>query len=189
MQHALNAGDLLLKAKKKVAHGGWLDWLKENCHFSERTAQGYMRLSRELPQLEDSKAQRVADLPLRDALVLLSCGKPKSMINEAVLSDDGILKLFEDFCGELPKILEFDLLLDPKFLKFWGDRQDTLIEKIDSVFDRFNRQMGVDEYGLKAMVECMNFCDKLIPLQTEHNLRFKHWAERVLGKEFRAQEV
>ena len=39
--------------------------------ISERTAQAYMRVARDWPTLE-AKAQRVADLPLRDALALLA---------------------------------------------------------------------------------------------------------------------
>src|SRR5262245_25009399 len=71
--HAQACGQLLIEAKVQVAHGEWLDWLKANCSgISERTAQGYMRLARELPKLDSAKAQRVADLPLRDALAAIA---------------------------------------------------------------------------------------------------------------------
>src|SRR4051794_38084215 len=65
---AVEAGALLLEAKKKVGHGGWGEWLERNRQMAERTAQAYMRLARELPKLEPAKAQRVADSSLRDAL-------------------------------------------------------------------------------------------------------------------------
>lgn len=65
---AREAGELLIQAKAQVAHGHWAQWLKANVPFSERTAQGYMRLVRELPKLDDEKAQRVAVMPLRQAL-------------------------------------------------------------------------------------------------------------------------
>jgi hypothetical protein len=65
---AREAGELLIQAKVQVAHGQWAQWLKANVQFSERTAQGYMRLVRELPKLDDEKAQRVAVMPLRQAL-------------------------------------------------------------------------------------------------------------------------
>ncbi len=71
LQHAINAGELLLKAKTLTPHGTWSDWVRDNCEFSERTAQAYMRVARGLPVLE-AKAQRVADLSFRDALMLLS---------------------------------------------------------------------------------------------------------------------
>jgi hypothetical protein len=65
---AREAGELLIQAKAQVGHGQWANWLKANVQFSERTAQGYMRLVRELPKLDDEKAQRVAVMPLRQAL-------------------------------------------------------------------------------------------------------------------------
>jgi hypothetical protein len=72
--HAVEAGRLLMEAKKLVRHGNWTGWLKQNCEFSERTAQGYIRLARELSKLAEPKAQRVADLSLREALKAVSSG-------------------------------------------------------------------------------------------------------------------
>lgn len=69
---AREAGELLIEAKAQVEHGQWSDWLKANVQFSERTAQGYMRLARELPKLDHEKAQHVAVLPLRQALRAIS---------------------------------------------------------------------------------------------------------------------
>jgi hypothetical protein len=65
-EHALRAGELLLEAKAKVKHGEWLPWLKANCSISQRTAQLYMRVVRERPQLEAKNAS-LADLTLEDA--------------------------------------------------------------------------------------------------------------------------
>ena len=69
--HAVECGRLLIEAKKQVEHGHWLPWLDENCEVSERVAQGYMRVAKNLPELE-SKTKRVSDLPLRDALKMLA---------------------------------------------------------------------------------------------------------------------
>ena len=66
--HVLKAGELLIEAKAKVQHGEWLSWLQQNCTFSERTAQTYMRVAREYPKLDEVNAQRVADFSLRQAL-------------------------------------------------------------------------------------------------------------------------
>jgi N6-adenosine-specific RNA methylase IME4 len=71
VQHALAAGRLLIEAKDKVAHGQWLPWLKENCRCSTRTAQAYMRVARQWPELE-AKAQGLAHLTFEDALGLLA---------------------------------------------------------------------------------------------------------------------
>lgn len=68
LRHALAAGQLLIEAKAKIGHGGWLPWLKVNCpDISERTCQAYMRVAKYLPRLGE-KRNAVADLTLRDAL-------------------------------------------------------------------------------------------------------------------------
>ncbi len=67
-QHAMKCGNLLTEAKSGLPHGQWLPWLKENSEMSERTTQAYMRLARRYEELDDEKAQRVADLPVREAM-------------------------------------------------------------------------------------------------------------------------
>jgi hypothetical protein len=68
LRHAIAAGGLLIEAKAQLKHGQWLPWLTEYCSISERSAQGYMRVARELGALDEAKAQRIADLSFRDAL-------------------------------------------------------------------------------------------------------------------------
>ena len=73
LEHALEAGRLLLEAKAGLAHGEWLPWLEGNCpEIGQRTSQNYMRLASEMPKLESAKAQRVADLSYRDAIRVVS---------------------------------------------------------------------------------------------------------------------
>ena len=67
-QHALKAGELLIRAKAVVEHGQWEGWLIQHCVVAPRTAQAYMRLVNTLPKLSHAEAQRVADLPLRQAI-------------------------------------------------------------------------------------------------------------------------
>jgi Protein of unknown function (DUF3102) len=66
VMHAIRAGELLSRAKANVGHGGWRRWQEKNLAFSVRTAQLYMQLAR-----LDPNAQRVADLPLRQAVLKL----------------------------------------------------------------------------------------------------------------------
>ena len=68
IEHAVNVGKLLIKAKAKFPHGRWLPWVEANCEISERQCQNYMRLARNLPQLPHSKTKRIADLSLAKAL-------------------------------------------------------------------------------------------------------------------------
>lgn len=69
--HACRAGDLLLEAKRQLGHGAWGPWVRQHCTVTKRTAQKFMQLARELPTLT-SKAPRVADLSLREAIHLVS---------------------------------------------------------------------------------------------------------------------
>jgi len=68
VEHAARAGAMLIEAKAHVRHGQWLCWLHENFGLSERSAQNFMRLSRKMAELPAERAQRVAELPLRDAI-------------------------------------------------------------------------------------------------------------------------
>lgn len=70
MAHAVNIGALLTEAKQLVKHGDWGKWIMDNCQFSERTAQNYMRVYAKYPQL--AKSATVADLTYREAVGLLA---------------------------------------------------------------------------------------------------------------------
>ncbi len=65
---ALIAGKLLIEAKAQIGHGDWENWVTANCGVALRTAQAYMRLSKSVQQLDTPNTQRVALLPLREAL-------------------------------------------------------------------------------------------------------------------------
>ncbi len=74
MENALSAGALLSKAKGGVAHGEWEDFVEVKCGFSLRTAQHYMKASKDLGGLP--KAQRSA--LLKDSRGLQSLTKAMS---------------------------------------------------------------------------------------------------------------
>jgi len=74
LDHALQAGRLLIEAKAQVNHGGWLPWLKENFVGSDRTAQIYMRVADRWPEIE-AKAQEPTLLTLDAASRLLTTPK------------------------------------------------------------------------------------------------------------------
>ncbi len=48
LEHAARAGELLLKAKADIGHGGWLPWVKKNCEFNARQAQRYMQVAKHI---------------------------------------------------------------------------------------------------------------------------------------------
>jgi hypothetical protein len=69
--HAIRAGELLLEAKREVAHGEWESWLQANVPFQPRTARAYMQLAR----LDPEKRQR-----RRSIFPLLGLGYPANII-------------------------------------------------------------------------------------------------------------
>ena len=68
LEYALEIGQLLNEAKPLVKHGEWEQWLTEHCNLASRTARAYMRLAKEYPSLPEPERQRVATLPVREAV-------------------------------------------------------------------------------------------------------------------------
>lgn len=71
LEHALAAGDALIRAKKQVKLGNWYGWLR-SCDLSEDKAQRYMQLAAHRAELDPA---RVRGLSLRAALKLI--GRPQ----------------------------------------------------------------------------------------------------------------
>src|ERR1035441_1020440 len=66
LAHAIRAGELLIEAKSKCRHGGWLPWLETNFEFTRQTATGYMRAAEHKDEMEGSPS-----ISLEAALKLL----------------------------------------------------------------------------------------------------------------------
>ena len=79
MSHALRCGDLLIKAKATVPHGGWLPWLRQNIAFSDRTAQAYMRLAAKFGR---DKRNAVADLSVRRVLQEIATPRQHALFDD-----------------------------------------------------------------------------------------------------------
>jgi hypothetical protein len=71
LEHARKAGQLLLQAKARLAHGKFMGWVEANCPFSQRTANGYMRVA---DRWEDLLARGPGGNPagVREALEVLA---------------------------------------------------------------------------------------------------------------------
>lgn len=74
---AYSAGQYLSRAKQRIAHGGWESWIRHNTPLSPRSAQNYMRLATRLDELPQAEAQRVADLPIREAMKAIAASVPE----------------------------------------------------------------------------------------------------------------
>jgi Protein of unknown function (DUF3102) len=75
LEHAMNAGDLLLEAKGSAPHGTWQGWLADHFDGSVRTAQAYIRVASRRDEVEAAKTQSSAPLSLDGALRALSAPK------------------------------------------------------------------------------------------------------------------
>jgi Protein of unknown function (DUF3102) len=80
LEHAIECGEMLKTAKDKVGHGGWENWLADNCpDIAPRTASRYMLLAKKGDELEKKAEQNghaLADLSVTAANRLLS--RPKT---------------------------------------------------------------------------------------------------------------
>ncbi len=65
-QSFIEIGKRLIEAKAQLSHGEWLEWLKNEAEFSERSAQNFMRIAENY-----SNPQPIADLSYTKLLALL----------------------------------------------------------------------------------------------------------------------
>ncbi|MFO0952608.1 MAG: DUF3102 domain-containing protein [Isosphaeraceae bacterium] len=75
VQHAREAGGLLLQAKEIVGHGRFQAWITRNCAFSYSLAAKYMRIAERWDRVvavAGPNMERVPDLSLRVALELIA---------------------------------------------------------------------------------------------------------------------
>ena len=61
IQHAIECGRLLLKAKATLAHGAWLPWVEANLSFGSRQARKYTRLALHSDQIGIENADLTID--------------------------------------------------------------------------------------------------------------------------------
>jgi hypothetical protein len=97
LEHALQAGRLLIEAKALCPHGAWLPWLADHFEGSERTTQAYMRVAERYPELTGPNPQHVADLSLRGALAALA--EPKAGAEVPRPDPDAWLRAERDALG------------------------------------------------------------------------------------------
>lgn len=71
-QGAIEIGALLAEAKKQIAHGEFETWVKVNTTLAPRTARAYMRLAIKIPALPEAERQRVAGMPVRQAIAAIT---------------------------------------------------------------------------------------------------------------------
>ncbi|GMU22148.1 MAG: hypothetical protein AMXMBFR13_22360 [Phycisphaerae bacterium] len=90
LEHALRCGDLLIEAKAACPAGTWSTWVTENCGFSLRTAQSYIRLAGRRADL-GLDAQRAAPLSIREACRLIADPRPAEDEYDGLPAEDRVL--------------------------------------------------------------------------------------------------
>ena len=105
VNHAMEAGRLLIEAKALCSHGKWLSWLADNFEGSARTAQAYMRLYENRDALANTQSS--AHLSIDGALKLLAEPKAPAPVNSWLPKDEGTLALvhFADV-RKVPQIVD-----------------------------------------------------------------------------------
>jgi hypothetical protein len=144
---AIEVGDLLIEAKKRVGHGSFEAWLRDHCKLSFSTARRYIAFAKDRPKIEaalNGKSVTVTDLSLTAAKRLIEDASASSNSTTQSseeqksksetkrhheLSQKQKLKQVEDF----KKIWEgFEDWQRRKFLKPFKDRIAELLEELEN---------------------------------------------------------
>jgi hypothetical protein len=102
LEYGIEIGGLLRDQKSELNHGEFGKWVTANLPFTLRTAQNYMRLHRERPQL--LKSETVSPLRLKDAYLLLRAPAAETIVESKEegwslrnLSKDELLAVVSSF--------------------------------------------------------------------------------------------
>lgn len=143
VEHALRAGAMLNTAKSNVAHGEWQTWLEANCEVAPRTAQAYMRLVKSVAALPASEAQRVAGLPLREAVraIATSPDAPPKSTSYRVESRDRRERFMHSLKGSAASLRSVARDLDgPAEIK--ATKIEALRKKLQATIDTLDEIVG-----------------------------------------------
>ncbi len=96
VSHAVRAGELLAQAKASLAHGDFGAFCAA-LPFAATTARGYMRLA----ALRPAERQRIADLPLRTALLQIAKLRAASISSPEVPLGSFGVSIWREPCGTI----------------------------------------------------------------------------------------
>jgi hypothetical protein len=111
IEHALDAGDLLDKAKKETGHGRFRGWVEAHCKMGYSTARLYRQLARNRAAIEAEVSLR-SGLGLRDALRIANGKSEDKLLTVSNLSPaaPAAAKIVADALAPLKRITHLDLL-------------------------------------------------------------------------------
>jgi|SRR5215471_2289649 len=88
-EYALEAGRLLIAAKRRLPHGSWAQHISEHTGFSLRTAEVYMRARKRYDQLPSDEKATVLEQPFTRSLLVLAQAPRQVADNPAALPEKG----------------------------------------------------------------------------------------------------
>lgn len=186
VQHAINAGNLLIEAKSLVRHGEWGPWLQD-VGLPERTARNYMRLARNSGYVADlpTVSQAIAALtspkegsepdgtePLIEAGKCLAFGGVVARYMMADGSEDGIHRAVRNAAGWAQwaaEMEECEVLGPDARHRFAAARMRVLAECMGHM-EPMELEVGIPT--LKEL-EYLAWSDKHLPPRCEETERFR----------------
>ena len=90
-EYALEAGRLLLLAKKKIPHGSWLNFLEAETGYSSRTAESYMSARRRWDKMPEAERAGVLEQAFSRSVLVLAQSPRQVVAREALPAPVGDL--------------------------------------------------------------------------------------------------
>lgn len=139
----IEIGKRLLEAKQCLPHGQWGDWLEKEVEFSERTAQNFMRIAREI-----GNPQLVADVGNSTSKALLLISVPpeeREGFVSATHAIDGEEKTVAEMTSK-----EMELLVK----ELEAEREEK--ERLQSQISLFEEKVKKQQCETESEIECLS---------------------------------
>lgn len=141
VQDAINIGAELGKVKKEVGHGNFINWINDNCGFSERTSRNYQMIYK-----HRSKTATVADL--KDAYKVVEQiewkEKNKENIQASKEREERVKEKFKDIKKE-PLPDDFFKTKEKTFDDSKFEQIKEQLEKEIEAEEKFKKSLGVTD--------------------------------------------
>jgi hypothetical protein len=83
LERILQAGDRLIAVKKKMPHGQWLLWLRDEFRWHERTARNYMNVARAVAKSESLSDLAELSITVEALYILTTRNTPPEALEQA----------------------------------------------------------------------------------------------------------
>lgn len=166
VEHAYECGLLLNEQKKRLSHGEWEPWLKENWRQSERTARDYMRIAGELQRKSVIDCETITEAkkllpPVKVKSATLAVLNEESPVNQPFLEQSSTESLSEPIENET---------VEPVAEEVYED-----VEEEIPVDKQASKLRSVIKQHNNAMVRAIDELHQLKPSKTRHGELLVHF--------------